>query len=343
MASSLQATSQPDAISQKRAAAKGPSGQYEWCGNIQAPLGSPPKSPHESNSSDTNASPTGVRWTSATSSMIMDASVVVTTFLAPRCSAKSISRWSTSIYRPMLSNAIMRSASPSWTTAQSAPVFLTIIPTYPRYSSSGSEGRKNCPAGLQARQTVFTSASARRLGVSTEPAPFPQSMTTERPGSIETASRIAFLWGARASKEHSFPWWRQSAQCGFLRNSSTSSCWACVNEDPSGLNSLIPLYSSGLWEAVIMHPAFAVRALYATEGVGAIPVKRAFPPEPSIPASMARASTGLVVRVSVPTMQSGYRSPMTAPTAREISTSDRSNCLRIPDDPKSMNHGGCFV
>ena len=109
------------------------------------------------------------------------------------------------------------------------------------------------------------------------------------------------------------------------------------------VEQLDPVVSSGLWDAVIMHPAFAVRALYATEGVGAIPVKRACPPAPMMPAMMVRASRGLVVRVSVPTTQSGNRSPRIAPTASAVSTSVRSNRMRIPDDPKSMHDGGCFL
>jgi len=92
-----------------------------------------------------------------------------------------------------------------------------------------------------------------------------------------------------------------------------------------------------------MHPAFTIRALYATEGVGTMPVKHAFPPAPVMPEIIVRASSGLVVRVSIPTMQSGNRSPITAPTLSVVSTSARLNRWRIPEEPKSMHEDGRFV
>jgi hypothetical protein len=48
-------------------------------------------------------------------------------------------------------------------------------------------------------------------------------------------------------------------------------CWRESKEEPSGFSSLMPLYSGGLWEAVIMMPASNSRVIKASVGVGKTP------------------------------------------------------------------------
>jgi hypothetical protein len=94
-----------------------------------------------------------------------------------------------------------------------------------------------------------------------------------------------------------------------------------VKDEPSGLNSFNPLYSSGLWEAVIIHPAFAVRVAKATDGVGAIPATYADPPLPIIPDITRCARRGLVVRVSIPITISEDRDANADPILKAVSIS----------------------
>jgi hypothetical protein len=85
-------------------------------------------------------------------------------------------------------------------------------------------------------------------------------------------------------------------------NFSTCASPAFANSIPFE-NSLIPLYSGGLWEAVIIAPLhFSLCVPYASMGVGAIPMSMTSQPESIAPAASASARMGEVERVSVASM-----------------------------------------
>src|SRR3954452_17089222 len=83
-------------------------------------------------------------------------------------------------------------------------------------------------------------------------------------------------------------------------SSSASISSSCVSDSfwPSRSKNLTPLYSGGLWDAVMTQPRSSVKS--ATAGVGSTPATTALPPTEAIPRASDCSSSGPDARVPRP-------------------------------------------
>ena len=248
-----------------------PSLQYWWSANMSPPLPSPPKAPsHDIILRATSGDPTAVRNTvppaASTASWKRDevATGVTAAFLS-ECErtypARRARLWSPVTKFPSPSTKTALSASPSWATPRSAPVALTSEARSFRFSGTGSLGRPgNSPWGSAFRVTHLTPRRLSSSGDVLNEAPFPQSRHTVRPAErIASASTFETIERTYASPAPVsaciVPTSLQptaGTSASYMSSMALSS--SCEHSVPSDDMHLMPLYSGGLWDAVIMIP-----------------------------------------------------------------------------------------
>src|SRR6266436_5552159 len=124
---------------------------------------------------------------------------------------------------------------------------------------------------------------------------------------------------------------------GASSSASISSSSESDSFRPSRSKNLTPLYSGGLWDAVMTHPRSSVRS--ATAGVGSTPATTALPPADAIPRASACSSSGPDARVSRPTkMRPRPDHNVAARPSRSTSSGVRSlpTTPRTPSVPKYL-------
>ncbi len=175
---------------------------------------------------------------------------------------------------PLSSIIIIRSASPSWAIPRLAPWSLVALIRSIKFSSMGSLALGKKPFGEQLISITSQPIPFKRRGVITEPAPPPQSRTTLTLKGILSPSVMCSICSLTAESYLVTTFIFSQEAMGILFSIIWSSiCFLCLasKAEPSELNSFIPLYCGGLWEAVIIMPASNSLAAKASVGVGTIP------------------------------------------------------------------------
>ncbi|MBA7507778.1 hypothetical protein ES706_06498 [subsurface metagenome] len=156
---------------------------------------------------------------------------------------------------------------------------------------------------------------------------------------------MAPTYGSRAPASRALPIFCHGArfQAFFAMIRSISRSRVRSNPAPSASQNLIPLYSGGLWEAVMMMPASHEKWRMAKEstGVGVKPSLRASHPPAVSPATIACSNISLEVRLSYPTatFPSPLRCVAKANPSSNVSLGVSSR-LTTPRTPKVPNSFG---
>src|SRR5438093_711913 len=174
----------------------------------------------------------------------------------------------------------------------------------------------NAPSGCAFREITRQPRDRKRYGVTTQPAPFPGSMTTVkallRIDATSTFERIAsrYRWFAVSSdrieptSDHAATRKRPSEKIDSIASSSSR-----LASMPRASSALSPLNSRGLWDAVTTTPPFRwpdFARKYWADGVGTTPRSTTSQPADMRPDAAARASIGPLSRVSRPRRPSTY-------------------------------------
>ncbi len=207
--------------------------------------------------------------------------------------------WSPSTMLPFSSEAISRSASPSKESPTSAPVSKTSL-----WISSGLVEPQFTfifiPLGSLWITYTCAPNSWRSSGAALYVAPFPQSTATLSPfksiSNVLFKKSIYFLNGFSTCiflPKSPETGWNSISKLLSIYSSMEFSI-SSVSFSPFSLKNFIPLYSIGLWDAVIITPpsALSILIIHATAGVGSTPryntsIPAEFSPEDSAPSSIS--------------------------------------------------------